>query len=360
MKVLFLAAYSTMAAASRIKVYQFLPFLEKRGVQCRVVCFTPSFVHRLRLISVSNKALLLVYYPLSYVVKLCKICRVIIIAKRFDIIYIQEPIIPFGFAKLLQLVNKNIIFQFTDAVFIADQKGENLFERLRLRILYNIWKRTVAIAKHCLVETQYNKAAVLKYCSNVDILTGPIDTDRYFVREDKKEGDYIVIGWTGSFFTTKYLYEIKDALQEVSRKHNIILRVIGARSDFNIEGVNCQTKDWSIDTERMWLSTFNIGIVPLTDDEWTKGKASYKLLQYMSMGIPSVASFVGFNKEIIKDGVNGFLATTKEAWVKKLSLLIESEAVRMQIGKEARFTIEEKYALNKVEEKLFNVFKKVI
>lgn len=360
MKVLFLAAYSNLAAASRIKVYQFLPFLKKRGVVCKVICFTPSFVHRLRLISVDKKVLLLVYYPLSHIVKLFKIFQAVLIAKNFDIVFIQEPIVPFGFAKILKLVNKNIIFQFTDAVFITDQKEKGLFERLRLRILSNTWKRTVKIAKCCLVENDYNKEAVLKYCSYIDMITGPIDTDRYFVREEKKEKDYIVIGWTGSFFTTKYLYEINDVLLEVSKKYNILLRLIGAKKDFKIKGVNCDMREWSYETELAWLSTFNIGIMPLIDDEWTRGKAGYKLLQYMSMGISPIASSVGFNKEIVKDGVNGFLVTTKEEWVKKLSSLIENEELRKKIGKEARFTIEKNYALNKAEKKLFEIFNNVL
>jgi len=360
MKILFLAAYSNLAAASRIKVYQFLPFLKKRGVVYKVICFTPSFVYRLRLASVYNKTLLLVYYPIDWTVKLFKIFQTVLIAGNFDIVFVQEPIIPFGFSKILKLANRNIIFQFTDAVFITDQKEARFFSKLRLKILSNAWKRAVKIAKCCLVENDYNKEAVLKYCNYIDMITGPIDTDRYSVREDKKEGDYIVIGWTGSFFTTKYLYEIKDVLAEISKKYNILLRLIGAKKDFKIDGIRCDMKEWSLETELKWLSTFNIGIMPLIDDEWTKGKAGYKLLQYMSMGIPPVASSVGFNKEIVKNGINGFLVDTKKEWAEKLALLIENEELRKKISKEARDIIEQKYSLKGSEEKLFRIFEKVI
>jgi len=360
MKVLFLAAHSNLVAASRIKVYQFLPLLEKRGVVCKTICFTPFFLYRLRLASATNKNLLLVYYPLSYVISLYKNIWAIIIASKFDIVFINEPIISLSLEKLLKLANKNIIFQFSDAVFLNNQKGGTFFERLRSRSLFKYWRRIAAVAKYCLVDNDYNKVAVLKFCQNVDKIAGPIDTEKYFIRNEKKEKNDVVIGWIGTPFTTKYLYRVEDILGEVSKKYNIVLRLIGAKKDFKIERVDCELIPWSLDTEVAWLSTFNIGIMPLTDDAWTRGKAGYKLLQYMSMGIPAVASSVGFNKEIVKDGVNGFLATTKEEWVKKLSLLIENEELRKKMGKEARATIEKNYALDKAEEKLFNIFENII
>jgi len=157
MKVLFLTAYSNLVAASRIKVYQFLPLLEKKGIKYRIICFTPSFLYRIRLTSATKKTLLLVYYPLSYIIRLFKSFWAILIAPGFDIIFIQEPIIPFGLEKILRLVNKNIIFQFTDAVFLDKQEGGGLIERLELKILSDFWKRMVRIAKCCLVENEYNK-----------------------------------------------------------------------------------------------------------------------------------------------------------------------------------------------------------
>lgn len=360
MKVLFLAAYSDLAAASRIKVYQFLPLFERKGIKCKVICFTPSFLYRLRLASENDKKLLLAYYPLSNIVRLFKTIEAILSAPKFDIVFINEPIIPLGLEKLLKLVNKNLIFQFSDAVFIGKQPGENFFKKLRSRALFNCWKRLATASKCCLADNDYTKSAVLKFCPNAEKMTGPMDTSRYFIREDKKEGNNIVIGWIGSPFTTKYLYTVKEALKELSKKYNIILRLVGAKKDFRIDGVKFEIKEWEINTEIPWLTTFNIGIMPLTDDQWTKGKAAYKVLQYMSMGIPSVASSVGFNKELIKDGVNGFLAGGNEEWVKKISALIEDKNLREEMGKNARITIEEDYSLGKAFEKLLKIFENTL
>ncbi|TSC95202.1 MAG: group 1 glycosyl transferase [Parcubacteria group bacterium Licking1014_1] len=360
MKVLFLAAYSNLVAASRIKVYQFLPLLKKRGIMCRAICFAPSFLYRIRLASANNKNLLLAYYPLSYIIRLYKTVLAIFIASKFDIIFINEPIIPLGLERLLKLANKNIIFQFSDAVFLDKKEGDKFLERLRSQALFKYWKRIAVVAKYCLVDNDYTKTAVLKFCQNVDKITGPIDTEKYFFREDKKEKNYVVMGWIGTPFTTKYIYEVEDALREISKKYNIVLRLVGAKKDFKMEGVDYEIKEWKIDTELAWLSTFNIGIMPLTDDAWARGKAGYKLLQYMSMGIPAIASSVGFNKELIEDGVCGFLAATKEEWVKKISLLIENEELRKKISRNARVAVEEHYSLKKAEEKIFNIFKKII
>lgn len=361
MKVLFLAAYSNLVAASRIKVYQFLPFLEEKGIKCRVICFTPSFLYRLRVASENNKKILLVYYPLSFIVRFYKAILAVLTAPNFDIVYINEPIMPFLTEKLLKLANKNIIFQFSDAVFLDKRQGDNFFEKIKSRTLFKYWKRLAMAAKCCLADNDYTKKAALKFCPNTEIITGPINTQRYFFinPQDAKPQNPIVIGWIGSAFTTKYLYEIKDALKEVSKKYPVLLRLIGAKKDFDMPGVKYDIKDWSLDSELLWLKTFDIGIAPLVDDAWVQGKASYKILQYMSIGIPCVASAIGFHNEMIQNGSNGFLASSKQEWVKNLSQLIENKSLREKLGRNARITVQENYSLNKTADKLIKIFKSI-
>lgn len=359
MKILFLAAYSDLVAASRIKVYQFLPFLAEKGIKYKVISFAPSFLYQLRLRAAGQKRLALIYYLIIYIIRTFKSFWAILIAPKFDIIFIQEPIIPLGLEKILKAQNKNIVFQFTDAVFLPKKEGKGFLEKMIFSAQSNCLKNMAAIAKCCLVETDYNKAAVSKYCPQVEKLTGPIDTKRYSLRQERKEGKKFIIGWVGTPFTTKYLYEIEDALKEIAKKYNIVLRLVGARDDFKIKGANCELKKWTLKDEINWLRTFQVGIMPLTDDKWSRGKAGYKLLQYMSMGIPPVVSAVGFNKEIIRDGVNGFLAETSDEWLRKLSLLIENKDLRKEMGERARLTIEKDYSLNKATGKLIKILEKI-
>jgi len=359
MKVLFLAAYSNLVAASRIKVYQFLPFLEKKGIKYRVICFTPSFLYRLRVASENNKKILSIYYPLSFIIRFYNAILAVLSAPNFDIVYINEPIMPFLTEKLLKLANKNIIFQFSDAVFLNNQSGDTFFGKIKSKALFGCWKRLVIVAKRCLADNEYTKQAALKFCPDTEIITGPIDTERYFFAGNNTPQDEIVIGWIGSAFTTKYLYEVKDALSEISKKYSILLRLIGAKKDFNMPGIKYDIKDWSLDSELLWLKTFDIGIAPLTDDAWVQGKASYKILQYMSMGIPCVASAIGFHNEIIQNGHNGFLAKSTQEWVKNFSELIENKNLREKIGRNSRILIEENYSLNKTADKLIEIFKNI-
>jgi glycosyltransferase involved in cell wall biosynthesis len=113
-----------------------------------------------------------------------------------------------------------------------------------------------------------------------------------------------------------------------------------------IEGVHVEFRKWDHGTEVADLQTGHIGIMPLPDDEWTRGKCGLKLLQYMSMGMASIASPVGVNREIIQDGVNGFLASTHDEWYEKLLRLCEEAPLRTRIGQEARKTVIESYSLS--------------
>lgn len=363
MKVLFLPAHSQLSADSRLKVYQFLPLLEEAGVKYSVICFAPLFLYKKR-VNFGKKIIpLMIYYILIYVFRFLKTIQVLFIANKYDIIYIQQPIIPFGMEKLLKIINKNIIFQFTDAIFINKRNGENALEQLRSQIISKKCTRMASVAKCCLVENDYNKQGISKFCKNIKKITGPIDTERYSPSQNKNKSKEIIIGWTGSTFTTKYLYEIEDVLKSLATKYKFVLRVIGASKNFSIEGVNCEVEDWSLNTELDLLSTFDVGIMPLSDDEWTKGKSSYKLLQYMSMGITPVISpvgLVGFDNQIITDGINGFIADKNEKWVEKISMLIENEDLRKKMGANARATIEEHYSLKNGVKKMLKIFEETI
>ncbi|MDQ3190363.1 MAG: glycosyltransferase, partial [Bacteroidota bacterium] len=117
---------------------------------------------------------------------------------------------------------------------------------------------------------------------------------------------------------------------------------------------------WNKETEIEDLSKIDIGIMPLPDDMWAKGKCGFKGLQYMALEIPSIMSPVGVNNEIIEDGVNGFLAKTEEEWFEKLSLLIESPAIRKRLGKAGRQTVEQRYSVKSQKERYLEVFEKVL
>jgi len=356
MKILFLVAYSELAASSRTRVYDFFPFFEKEKIDFKYVCFIPKWLHKFS--SSSKKAHKAIYYFSVVALKPVKIFQALVLSCFYDIVFVQKITFSLNIEKILKLFNKKIIFDFDDAIFTGEGKKDNFFKKITSYLRESSFNNMVGVAKCCIVENEYNRKIALKYCPWVEIVTGPIDTEKYFVRQEKKEGP-VVVGWTGSSSTTRYLYEITGALASVYKKYNVILKFVGAKSDFKIQDVNCQIEKWDLNKEVSQIQSFDIGIMPLPDNEWTRGKGGYKLLQYMAAGVPAVASPVEINKKIINNGVDGFLADSKDEWVKTLSSLIENEELRKKMGQAGRKKMEESYSLKRAAEKLLGIFKKV-
>lgn len=199
-------------------------------------------------------------------------------------------------------------------------------------------------AKHMIVELPSTEEVALQNCPYVTTILGPIDVERYHP-SDKSHHKVVTIGWIGSHGNTFYLFEIQKALEAVCRKcDNVQVKLIGTRG-FRSEEKKIKLVEWSLDTELKELATFDIGIMPLTDDEWSRGKGNYKQLQYMALGIPSVVSPVGVNTTLLKEGVNGYFARNNGEWEEKLSKLIEDRDLREKLGHKSREMVTEDYSL---------------
>jgi glycosyltransferase involved in cell wall biosynthesis len=177
---------------------------------------------------------------------------------------------------------------------------------------------------------------------HVTIVPTTIDTEKYEVRQNKP-ADTPVIGWTGSFSTIQHLDTLRGALQKLAEREKFRLRVIGTQ-DYRLEGVEVEAIRWRSESELEDLCPIDIGVMPLPNDAWSKGKCGLKALQFMAVGIPTICSPVGVNTEIIHDGQNGFIAGTEQEWVDKMGLLLRSVDLRNQLGLAGRATVEQKYS----------------
>jgi glycosyltransferase involved in cell wall biosynthesis len=177
---------------------------------------------------------------------------------------------------------------------------------------------------------------------------------------EKPENGYrskLTIGWIGSSATLHYLEDMKEILDMIYDLHpEVQLKIVG-NTFFDCERMPTIKKEWNYDEEITDLHSFDIGLMPLTDDPWSRGKCGFKLLQYMAVGIPAVSSPVGVNKEIIKDGENGMLAESKESWINKLSLLLKDGNLRRDIGKRGRIAVMNDFSAKKNVIKLIKIFK---
>ncbi len=340
MKILFLTAYSELAASSRTRVYQYLPILAKKGIDFEVICFTPRWLNNLTINhdSFINKVR---YWILSRTIFILKIFQAIKVAHKYDVIYIQKIKFPLGLEKILKIRNPNIIFDFDDAIF-NDGRGLGMLK----------------IAKCCIVENEYNKAIALKYCSQVEVITGPINTDRYFVRYPVSWTNPFVIGWVGSRSTIKYLYALEEVFVKLAKKYPIVLEISSSDLDCELgNDFNWIIKKWNPDEEVDFIQHLDVGIMPLPSDKWTQGKGGYKLLEYMACGIPVIASPVGINREIVISGNCGYLVDNDDEWFNAFSAMITNSELGNKMGTLARLRMLDKYSLNKALLKLDEIFK---
>src|SRR5262249_49443719 len=173
-----------------------------------------------------------------------------------------------------------------------------------------------------------------------------IDTALYRPAYRHSKSRRAVIGWTGSTTSQTYLEMFAPVLRELVARGDVELRVISDREP-SLPGIPYVWRRWSADTETYDLRDLDVGIMPMPDDSWSRGKCSLKALQYMAMGIPAICSAVGVNREVIHHGQNGFLAARPEEWVRYLGLLIEDPALRARLGCAARKTVEDRYSMRR-------------
>jgi len=206
---------------------------------------------------------------------------------------------------------------------------------------------------------EFLKTKVLPHNSNVVIIPTSIDLSRYSLKEDLPNGGRITVGWLGSRSSLRYLRSLIPAFENIFRKYpNIQLKIVC--SEFlDSPHLPIIKKSWSWDEEEEDLKSFDIGVMPLSNDLWSKGKCGLKILQYFSVGIPAICTPVGMNRDIVEEGVNGFWAMTAEEWEEKLSILIENHTLRKQMGREGREKVLEGYSIQAIAPRLLSILKQV-
>ena len=356
MKILFVAQYGPLAASSRTRVFDYLPLLRRAGVTCDVKIVTPDDLVKRNTRGIFSR---LLYYVLSYLRTLWTGWVCVFTAPKYDAILLQKVLFSFPTPRLLRRYRHKIFFDFDDAIFTLENPNAGWVNQLRTR------RRAMGVpamlqTAHCaIVENAYTAEFAARYCPRVSQITGPIDTTRYIPKKkavDKK----VVLGWIGSQWTTRYLDLIRDPLVALARQYpNLELRLIGA-GDFDVPGLQIARLDWTLETEVAYLQTFDIGLMPLPNDPFTRGKGGYKLLQYMACGLPVVASPVEINCEIVTHGKTGFLAGADAEWIEFLGTLIENKTLRNRMGAAGRAHVIAHYALEKSSEQLLALLQRSI
>jgi glycosyltransferase involved in cell wall biosynthesis len=269
--------------------------------------------------------------------------RDVLRAGKWDCIYILREAAPIGpaFFDRLLAARAPYVFDFDDAIFLPQVSDANrAFAFLKS---HRKTETACRLAAHVMAGNAYLASWARQYNADVSVIPTTVDTDRYkpLVRPPN---DVPVIGWSGTSTTSMYLRDIREVFTRLAETHNFRLRVIGAGNFEPIAGVACDLIPWTSEGEIDELSKIDIGLMPLRDDDWARGKCGLKALLHMSLAEPVVCSPVGVNADIIENGRNGFLASSTEEWVARLRELLESPELRRRLGAAGRETVIERYS----------------
>jgi glycosyltransferase involved in cell wall biosynthesis len=327
--------------SSRYRVYEYLPLLQRYGINYTVIRTARN--------SIGSRILFAM-----------NLCYRLLWA---DIVFAQKNIPTKRIRKVMAIINKNVVFDFDDAIWTENTSKAALQHQNASTDMSARATLIEFIQNHCaavIAGNQYLAEFAQAYISRVYVLPTVINT-QLWQRGNVQHKDKVIIGWIGTadnLFCLSVLVNVFRLLHAKYR-NKIVLKVI-CDLPLNVsEGFEVINRRWSLDSEIADLSECDIGVMPLEDDEWTRGKCGFKVIQYMSMGIAVVASPVGVNSHIIQDGVTGFLVRTEMDWVEKLSMLIENDDLRQRMGRMGRERVEASYSLHKTIEKFVSILEEI-
>ncbi|NLI11079.1 MAG: glycosyltransferase family 4 protein [Peptococcaceae bacterium] len=346
MKVLFLPTASWNDPPSRYRIYQYLDHLRRQGIVADCRPGVSDYVYT-RYAPYKGIIAKFVFFGIS---ALSRILACFIIW-RYDTIFIQRLVLPHIYplpeiliCMIAGLLGKSIIFDFDDAIYATSlHRKKTLAEKFTDP---NRVARVIAKCDTIIAGNSYLADYARTYNNNVVIIPTSIDLVRYPVKQynGKKPGEPYVIGWIGMPGSLPYLNILKPVFQEIARSYNILIRIIGGRN-FECPGVKVEHLMWSLESEVGQILSFDVGVMPLTESEEARGKCGLKLLQYMAAGVAAVASPVSANNEIVKDGVNGYLALSLGEWSDKICSLLRSERLRREMGRLGREYVEQRFSI---------------
>lgn len=275
-------------------------------------------------------------------------------ARRFDVVVVEKELFPFLPAvaeRLLRLLGVRYVVDYDDALFHRyDRHASALVRGLLGRKIDSVMRHAaIVVAGNEYLAERARQAGAPR----IEVIPTVVDTERYQPLAHVAN-ETPVVGWIGTPKTSRYLKPLVPVFEALQDKMPVRFIAVGARP-VDFEGTPVEAWPWSEETEVESIQQFDIGIMPLDDSPWERGKCGYKLLQYMACGLPVVASPVGVNREIVTPEENGLLANTADEWKHALGGLLQAdESIRQSIGREGRQRVEEWYSLKALAPRVFS------
>lgn len=356
MKVLLLTRYGRLGASSRVRLLQYLPYLEDAGMQVTVQSLLSDDMLRLRYARgrYPAAALLGAYW---------KRCVALLGCKEFDVVWIEKEALPWWplwlEARLLR--GSAYVLDYDDAVFLAYEANRRTWVR---RCLGGRLARLMAGSALVTAGNDYLADYARRGgAPRVMVVPTVLDLARYPPPSVAAQGTLparpLRVVWIGSPATVHYLDLLAEPLRALALRTRFVLRVIGGGA-IQMQGVSTEVIPWSEDSEVNAIGECDIGVMPLVDSPWERGKCGYKLIQYMACGLPVVASNVGVNPQIVQDGVNGFLARSEGEWIAALERLCGDQALRARLGLAGRRRVESNYCVQQTGPRVASLLRSVV
>lgn len=263
--------------------------------------------------------------------------------RQYDLVLVHRESLPIGPAWpewLIARAGVRYAFDFDDAVYLPATSAAN-----RRLARFKGAGKTIGVVRGAslvLAGNGYLRDWASAYNPRVKVVPTTIDTDHYVPPIRRTDGP-VRVGWSGSLSTIEHLKLLEPVLRELQQRSGIQIRIIGG-GDYRMPGTETENLVWNERSEVEDLRGIDIGVMPLPDDEWARGKCGLKALQYMALAIPTVVSPVGVNCEIARDGA-ALLASTQEEWRQALGKLIDDPGLRAQVGTAGRVRVEQEYSV---------------
>ncbi len=353
-KVLFLVPYPLGKAPSqRFRVELFEPYLKEAGIRYRIAPFmnAATWQHLYKQGSVFQKAWGIIKGYLK------RLKTVLIDVHGYDYVFVHREAAPLGppiFEWIVaKLWRKKMIFDYDDAIWIANTSSENSIAA-KLKCFWKI-KHIIKWSYKIAAGNDYLRNYALQYNNNVVLMPTCVDMERMH-KGTKQHGNHKpVVGWTGSHSTLQYLDNIVSIIKDLQEEIDFTFLVIADKNP-ELPLKDFQFVPWSAATEIQDLLKMDVGIMPLQADAWSEGKCGFKLIQYLSLAIPALASPVGVNKVIIQEGINGYLCHTDADWKQYIKLLITDAQKRAEMGKAGQAYMLQSYSTQSQHKTFLKLF----
>lgn len=344
-----------VAAGQRLKYEQYFEHWRENGYEITVSSFMDMPMWRV------------VYKPGNYLVKIfgtlrghLRRMRDVFRVARYDVVYIHMWVTPLGtsfFERVVRALSKRLIYDIEDNLLLERSSEINPFikilkgagkTRFLIKTADHVITSSPVLNDHC-IEINRKKSCTF--------ISASLDMDRFVPLNRYSNERKVTIGWTGTFSSRIYLDLLRNVFLELKKRCEFRLRVIG-NFQYELAGIDLEVIQWTKENEIEDLQALDIGVYPLSQDDWVLGKSGLKAIQYMALGLPTVATNVGTTPRIIRHRENGWLVRTDEEWVDGLEALVKDPGLRRKIGEAGRATILEHYSTNVIKSTYLSILNK--